>query len=185
MLLDLMANGLRRDGVTEFAVMSGRPPCVKLDGSFQPVAQHPVSEDELIELLMTIGGLAYVDRLGPEAVSWKSVEDGLGVISIKAARREGTIHARVVLQKEAPPKIVVPAADASAFDRLLAEARQRGASDLHLVAGRPPLLRIAGELAPSGAPLEAREVEQMVAPIVPDRLRSVLERDGSTDFAIA
>ena len=64
-----MATGLKRAGVTEFAVMSGRPPCVKLEGSFQPVAQHPVSEDELLELLMTIGGLAYLDRLGPDAVT--------------------------------------------------------------------------------------------------------------------
>src|SRR5689334_25311716 len=68
MLLDLMAGGLRREGVTEFAAMSGQRPCVKVGGSYQPIAPSPVTEDELIELLMTIGGLPYVDRLGPEAL---------------------------------------------------------------------------------------------------------------------
>src|SRR4051812_24771237 len=56
MLLDLMARGLRRDGVTEFASMSGRPPCVKIDGAFRPLAEYAVSDDELLELLVTLGG---------------------------------------------------------------------------------------------------------------------------------
>jgi len=203
MLLDLMARGLKRDGVTEFAVTSGRPPCVKLHGAYEPVAQYAVSDDELLELLMTLGGIAFVDKLGPEAASWKSVEDGLGVVSIRAAKKDGTLHARVVLHREpqpaagarpldapaaAPPAVAVPvpfAPSAAPFDRLLEEARQRNASDLHVVAGRPALLRIAGELVASGEPLGSSEVEEMLKSIVPGRLLPSFERDGSCDFAIA
>ena len=88
-----------------------------------------------------------------------------------------------------PPRANV--ADAAALrpaagdvDALLAGARSAGASDLHLVAGRPPLLRLAGELVPRGAPLEAAGVEAMVLPMVPERLAPVLAEQGSCDFAI-
>lgn len=71
------------------------------------------------------------------------------------------------------------------FDRLVAMARAEGASDLHVVSERPPLMRIGGELAPRGNVLDARAVERMVGAVVPDRLRADLETHGSVDFAHA
>ncbi len=70
------------------------------------------------------------------------------------------------------------------FRVLLREARQAGASDLHLVAGRPALLRVAGQVLPQGEPLEARIVEDMVLARLPGRLEETFFRDGSADFAI-
>ncbi|WP_437340852.1 type IV pilus twitching motility protein PilT [Corallococcus exercitus] len=67
---------------------------------------------------------------------------------------------------------------------LLEQARSMFASDLHLVAGRPPLLRIAGELLPQDTPLSPETVERLLLPIIPERLRPVLEKDGSVDFAL-
>ncbi len=67
---------------------------------------------------------------------------------------------------------------------LLEEARRVGASDLHIVSGRPALFRVAGELKPDGEPLPPKRVEQMVLSLVPARLRAVLDRDGSCDFAL-
>ncbi|MBN1210020.1 MAG: PilT/PilU family type 4a pilus ATPase [Myxococcaceae bacterium] len=66
---------------------------------------------------------------------------------------------------------------------LMEEARRVGASDLHVVAGRPALLRVAGELKPDGEVLPPKKVEQWLLPLVPARLRDTLERDGSCDFA--
>jgi twitching motility protein PilT len=226
-----MASGLQRQGVTEFAAMSGQRPCVKVNGSYEPVAPRAVTDDELIEFLMTIGGVPFVDKLGPEAVSWKAEEEGLGLLSVKAARRDGTLHARVVLLRGAakipaatgagpmadapastvakpqPPPAVKPPpppvakappqqpakapparsalpADSSQLHELLNEARHRGASDLHVVSGRPALFRIAGELEEGSEPIDAAAVEQMLAPIVPERLAASFERDGSCDFAL-
>src|SRR5207248_8020850 len=71
------------------------------------------------------------------------------------------------------------------FDMLLAEARPPSASDLHIVALRPPLFRLAGELVPAGVTLDPQSVEQMLLPIIPPRLRSQFQQDGSCDFAIA
>ncbi|MCY1040128.1 PilT/PilU family type 4a pilus ATPase [Corallococcus sp. bb12-1] len=67
---------------------------------------------------------------------------------------------------------------------LLEQARSMLASDLHVVAGRPPLFRLAGELQPQDTPLSPETVERLLLPIIPERLRPVLERDGSVDFAL-
>ncbi|WP_437670070.1 type IV pilus twitching motility protein PilT [Sorangium sp. So ce131] len=71
-----------------------------------------------------------------------------------------------------------------ALEGLLAAARDQGASDLHLVAGRPPLLRIAGELEPQGDLLDPAAVEALLLPRVPARLAPALEAEGSCDFAL-
>ncbi|RKH07346.1 PilT/PilU family type 4a pilus ATPase [Corallococcus praedator] len=67
---------------------------------------------------------------------------------------------------------------------LLEQARSMLASDLHVVAGRPPLFRLAGELQPQDTPLSPETVERLLLPIIPERLRHVLEKDGSVDFAL-
>lgn len=67
---------------------------------------------------------------------------------------------------------------------LMEEARRIGASDLHIVSGRPALFRVAGELKPDGEPLPPKRVEQMVLSQVPARLRAAFDRDGSCDFAL-
>jgi twitching motility protein PilT len=58
------------------------------------------------------------------------------------------------------------------------------ASDLHLVSERAPLFRVGGELASRGSPVSADAVDEMLLPLVPERLRSVLAEVGSADFAI-
>jgi twitching motility protein PilT len=92
-----------------------------------------------------------------------------------------------VIKPQPRPNFAEAAALMSAagdVDALLAGARSAGASDLHLVAGRPPLLRVAGELLPRGATLEPATVEAMLMPLVPERLAQVLAEQGSCDFAI-
>ena len=73
--------------------------------------------------------------------------------------------------------------DTEALARLLLEARQRHASDVHIVAGRPLLVRIASELLPSGEPIGEADAERMLMPIVPARLNEALTSDGAIDFA--
>jgi twitching motility protein PilT len=67
---------------------------------------------------------------------------------------------------------------------MLEEARRLGASDVHVISGRPPLFRIAGEMVPQGEVLPHDAVERMLLPHVPARLKGVLEKDGSCDFAV-
>jgi twitching motility protein PilT len=76
------------------------------------------------------------------------------------------------------------ASPSSALDELLAMARHAGASDLHIVAGRSILLRIAGELIARGPPIDDAAVRAMVADVVPERVRKALADEGSCDFAL-
>jgi twitching motility protein PilT len=233
MLVEVMARGLARAGVTELAVMAGRPPSVKIGSSYEPVSDFIPTEADVLEMLATLGGLAYIDSLGAEPARWKTVEDGIGTLLVKAARRNGVVQALFVLQpssgsspaaSKAPakpplvpgnlpqssdnemtfdlgpgpgleletnaafnvprPKSGAPRRE-GALDRLLAEAREKNASDLHVVATRPSLFRVAGELLPVGPPIDAGEAEEMLLAIIPRRLRPTFDHDGSCDFAIA
>jgi twitching motility protein PilT len=93
----------------------------------------------------------------------------------------------VAKRSSAPPRRLdaraIPSFDPR-LEALLGEARTRGASDLHVVAARPPLYRVGGELVPSGSPIGARDLETILMTSVPARLRLDLEKDGSCDFAI-
>jgi twitching motility protein PilT len=70
------------------------------------------------------------------------------------------------------------------LEGLLRSARQRKATDIHVVAGRPPLLRLAGELVEAGPPLDAKAVERMLEPLIPARLREDVEKHGSCDYTL-
>jgi len=67
---------------------------------------------------------------------------------------------------------------------MLQAARTALASDLHVVADRPLLMRVAGELLPVGAPLAADLVQRVLVPIVGERLLPQVEAEGSADFAL-
>jgi twitching motility protein PilT len=77
-----------------------------------------------------------------------------------------------------------PAGSTGAVDAFLEQAREAKATDLHLVAGRPVILRIGGQLQPKGKTLDADLVKSLVLPLVPLSLVPVLETIGSCDFAI-
>ncbi|UQA54845.1 type IV pilus twitching motility protein PilT [Polyangium aurulentum] len=95
----------------------------------------------------------------------------------------------VTLDDPADPTLLAAAAAtahfaSSALDDILLTARSDDASDLHLVAGRPPLFRIAGKLVPRGPAIEPQALERMLHPRIPERLRPQLAADGSCDFAL-
>jgi twitching motility protein PilT len=90
------------------------------------------------------------------------------------------LRAAVVRSIASPPSASPP----NSLDEVLAIARQEAASDLHLVAGRPVLLRVAGELNPRGVTLDGPAVEALVMPVVPEHMRAPLAEHGSSDFAI-
>jgi twitching motility protein PilT len=80
--------------------------------------------------------------------------------------------------------VTLPDGTAGALEAMFAVMHEANASDLHVVAERPILLRVAGELGPRGNALPAAAVEDMLVAIVPQRLRSTLAEQGSADFAI-
>ncbi|MDI1477666.1 PilT/PilU family type 4a pilus ATPase [Polyangium sp. y55x31] len=95
----------------------------------------------------------------------------------------------ITLDDPADPTLLAAAASvahfaALALDDVLLRARADGASDVHIVASRPPLLRIGGKLLPKGPVVEPQALERMLESRIPERLRAQLALDGSCDFAL-
>jgi twitching motility protein PilT len=70
---------------------------------------------------------------------------------------------------------------------LLKYAVEYGASDLHVTVGRPPMVRIAGRLAPSGYEkvLTAEDTESLIFSILTDEQKEKFEEDHEIDFSYA
>ena len=80
----------------------------------------------------------------------------------------------------------LPASGANAIDRLFYLMFERKASDLHLSAGMPPLIRKDGEiemLEDGAAGLDAAAMAALLDPIMPPNNRDEFARRHDTDFA--
>lgn len=72
------------------------------------------------------------------------------------------------------------------MDRLLHACVSQGASDIHLVVGRPPVLRIDGRLRSLETKvLEPDDTSALMKSITPDRNQQELQEEGGTDFGFA
>ncbi len=70
------------------------------------------------------------------------------------------------------------------MEALLREATEKGASDLHLSTGEPPMLRIHGDLVRTENPaLTPEHVNALVNSIMNDRQRSQFSNEHEVDFA--
>jgi twitching motility protein PilT len=68
---------------------------------------------------------------------------------------------------------------------LLADAVGLGASDLHLVAGMPPLIRQNGEIAAMpGEPIPAEETRRLLLDVLTEAQRARFEQEWELDFAL-
>jgi len=273
--IEEMLRHLGRPEVSEFAIATGRLPCVKVFGSYQPVDDTAPSSEVILKMLVGAGGGRYVDALGEKPVQWTTKVDGVGIVVVGAVLRGDKVQARFLVQKkeaavaapvvrEAPkraysidlePTMQSPAVaktegattgqlgnireidfgdeeerptrpvvnaielgeanaaagpevgtardlefgsdgkahvaaatargiDPAFLDEVLGAARKLGASDAHVIADRPVLFRIAGDLTPRGQPIDARAVEAALLPRLPTRCRKLLDDEGSCDFAM-
>ncbi len=72
------------------------------------------------------------------------------------------------------------------MDRLLQACFSQDASDIHLVVGRPPVLRIDGRLrALETKVLEPDDTVALMKSITPERNQQELQEEGGTDFGFA
>jgi twitching motility protein PilT len=122
---------------------------------------------------------------------------GVGAVSLRAAAVEDGFQAVLTIVAPAParaPEPEAPPQPAPArrtrggpwqLDELLRIVHESHASDLHLAAGSPPVLRVDGEMAPveGSAPLAPEETRRLLLGIMPERNRAEFERRHDTDFA--
>lgn len=70
------------------------------------------------------------------------------------------------------------------IDQLFQETMRQNASDLHMVIGRPPMLRVRGELIPTGFPiLSAKHSRELIYEILSQEQRERIENHLDLDFA--
>lgn len=71
------------------------------------------------------------------------------------------------------------------IDRLLKHVVERKASDLHLSAGAPVMLRINGSMVPlDAAPINPEKTAALVMPLLTDEQKLLLEKERELDFSL-
>jgi twitching motility protein PilT len=104
--IEEMLRNLARADVLEFALVSGRLPCIKVGTAYEPVDADAPSLDDALQMLVHVGGSRYVESLSPKPTSWTSRLDGVGVIAITAVMRDNVVQARFrVSRRDASPKL--------------------------------------------------------------------------------
>ena len=90
---------------------------------------------------------------------------------------------RVVAEKHRASFFLV--SDDKEIDGYFRQMVEMRASDLHISAGSVPMVRLDGEMQPlpGRAAMNAKEVEQLLLPIAPERNREEFVRRSDTDFA--
>lgn len=85
------------------------------------------------------------------------------------------------------PEALAPPETSAALERLLAETVRRGGTDLLLVPGAPPTIRLHGVLHPQGAdaaPLDASAALDVLAPSLTAERRRRLAEGGAVDLSL-
>src|SRR4051812_44963778 len=88
---------LGRDDVTEVAIATARLPCIKTPEGYQPVDRTTLSTDAILRVLTSMGGDRHVNELGSAPAQWTYRAQGIGMVTIAAARRGEALQARLVL----------------------------------------------------------------------------------------
>jgi twitching motility protein PilT len=101
---------------------------------------------------------------------------------IRELNEDGTIRASVREPDVSDPSDEAESRDSSRLDTWLAELVRRAGSDLLLVAGAPPSVRIDGRILPlPGGPLSGEEIAEAVIPALPRYARVRYRETGIAD----
>ncbi len=182
---------MKAQGAEAVRLVPGQPIALRKSGMTRPVTKDPLSEQQILGLLREITPPGVVDRLGT-AVEFAFTYDWTGgAIEVQVAPNSGSVGATLrSLFADVPARgRPVPAAPDLAAPRLRIEAlfgmlASRGGSDLHLRAGRPPILRESGELISLEEPaVSGEEIELLLRSIMSESDFATWREGGDADFA--
>lgn len=98
---------------------------------------------------------------------------GMGAETPSAGQEPNELFKRFALKREERE-----------VDRYFRALVKMAGSDLHMKVGRPPIVRIHGELKElNRGPIEIEEMCNLLFPMMTDRVRAIFDRDGGADFA--
>lgn len=165
---------------------------VELDDARAPQAVGPSSAPSAAPAVLDLGGPTFELDIDP-SVSAKRMPSSAPPARTSAPGASGSplvigLANETAASPPPPPVARTPVRVEfkieDSIDDVLLAARSEGASDLHLVAGRPALFRLAGRLLPRGEAIDPDKLAELLMPRIPARLHALLEKDGSCDFAL-
>ena len=196
-------------------LLENEPAALKIGGDAKPITRQPLSSAQLIGLLREIAPADAAARLaaGRDASFGYTSDDG--AFAVRAEQKDGRWQAAITRAATpagngagatngnghaavsgAPPMVATPFAGTAVvrergeamrgeIDGLLRIMVERGASDLHLRCGEPPILRAGGEMVriEGRAALDNERLEAMLDCIMPERNRNEFASSNDTDFA--
>jgi twitching motility protein PilT len=169
--------------------------------------QTAAAIDQLLSPLLTADAR---QGLAAGRAEWRIQMPGIGAVRARAEIRDGATHAGFSVgdapaasaspaaapaaphAPASPPVASVSARPSASLDGTKAAMEElfrvlvgMKASDLHISAGSPPMVRHDGEIAilPDRGPLSAADTEKLLWPIAPERNREEFKRRHDTDFA--
>lgn len=190
----------RKQAAEGVRFVGGRPPALLTGNSLRGVKLPAVSAGEVRALARELARAAGGPADSPLAEFRHRVDDTPVSVMFRDSGTEVELTIRLAAEAVSvavpPPRpeapVHGPQADPAAgpdphegLHGLLDAVLQRGASDLHLRVGEPPLLRIDGriERLDRWPPLTATQIAAMIARIAPERNWGEYERRNDTDFA--
>jgi twitching motility protein PilT len=200
-LLDRLLQAAVKAGGRELRLIPGRRIVIVTSGGereVQGAEQTAASIEQLIAGVLTPEARR---SLGSGNAEWLFQDAGVGAVRGHAQVKEGATHVWLVLgdgggasaapptPRPAPAPAVpaprVPSGPTAAMEELFHILCERKASDLHMSAGSPPMLRHDGEIKaiPGRSMLTAEDTERILWPIAPERNREEFKRRHDTDFA--
>jgi twitching motility protein PilT len=100
---------------------------------------------------------------------------------VKELNRERPAEEREVVSAWPPAQVPT----GNPIEPLLVEVARRGASDLLIIAGSPPIYRVDGRLVRADSPpLDPNEAQQLLGGFLTSSVRERVETGGSADFSI-
>jgi twitching motility protein PilT len=111
--LDELLRSLDGPNVSELHLVSGKKPTARAGDSEQTIDEATRSSDDVLTMLMALGGSRYVEDLGSTPKKWTARVASFGSVTVTASQKGDTIEARLaVLQRDAKrpePKIEMKA----------------------------------------------------------------------------
>ena len=172
-------------------LLPGQPIALKKNGFVKAMTKESLSEQQIVGLLREITPPQLTERLGTSAEFAFTYDSPEGAVEVQVTPASGSVQVTLRslfppvpvsrAEPEAPPDLGMPR---QRIESLFAAMAERGASDLHLRTGSPPILRCGGELVTTEEPaLTGEEIELMVRSIMSAADFAAWRQDGDADFA--
>jgi len=172
-------------GGQELRLVAGRRAVAVASSGESEIGGPEISSQLFQQMVAPIMPAAARQALASGRAEWVVRHADFGAVRVAAAFENGAAQASFFLADCSTTTIVQCSEPAADIDSLFRQMHEMGASDLHICAGSPPIVRHDGDIKPMpGRPaLTEEQVERLLWPITPERNRQEFKERHDTDFA--